>query len=348
MFSKLIIEWYHHHKRDLPWRHTTDAYTIWVSEIILQQTRVDQGLQYFIRFINRFPTVVVLAMANEDDVLKIWQGLGYYTRARNMHKAAKLVVSNFNGIFPTSYYTLLTLPGIGAYTAAAISSFSANEKFAVLDGNVFRVLSRYFGIFTPIDSNEGKKEFINLAQKMLDTKNASDYNQAIMEFGALQCLPQKPICINCPLKHDCYALKHGVENELPIKIKKNFTKTRYFYYLDIRNKDYRYLQQRKNSDIWKHLFEFPLIESLNNITIEDFLSSQELIDLCSGCGEIVINKVSNEIKHILTHQTIIARFIEISIQNENSFLKNLIKIKNREIEQYPVSRLMHKYLEQNM
>ncbi len=347
-FSNIIIHWYEENKRDLPWRTTKDAYIIWVSEVILQQTRVAQGLAYFVRFIERFPSVTDLAKAEEAEVLKYWQGLGYYSRARNMHKAAKKVMESYAGIFPTDYTDLLTLQGIGDYTAAAISSFSNNQPHAVVDGNVYRVLSRVFGINIPINSNEGKKEFKKLAQSLLLPHQAATYNQAIMEFGALQCVPASPVCANCPLQAMCYAFEHKQINSLPVKETKKTTKTRYFFYFDIRNEEYTYLQQRTHNDIWHNLFEYPLLERDTPSTTDEILTSSGFLDLFDNCGNMAIEGISSEIKHVLSHQIIRTVFIRITIEKENNALQSLLKINSQDIEDYPVSRLMHKYIEKNM
>ncbi|MFP4091343.1 MAG: A/G-specific adenine glycosylase, partial [Cyclobacteriaceae bacterium] len=208
-FAERIIGWYHHHKRDLPWRHSRDPYIIWLSEIILQQTRVVQGLPYFMRFAEAFPTVYDLASASQQEVLRLWQGLGYYSRARNMHACARLIVEQHNGVFPLHYQELLQLKGVGPYTAAAIASFAYNETVAVLDGNVFRVLARVFGVEDDISSGQGQKRFQALAAQLVPEGKAGEYNQAIMEFGALQCTPQSPACLLCPLSEICYAFHHN-------------------------------------------------------------------------------------------------------------------------------------------
>ena len=226
-FSRILLDWYAEHKRELPWRETKDPYRIWISEIILQQTRVAQGYEYFQRFVERFPDLVALAEADEDEVMKYWQGLGYYSRARNLHAAAR----SMNGVFPRTYEGVRALKGVGDYTAAAICSIAYDMPYAVVDGNVYRVLSRYFGVETPIDSTQGKKLFASLAQEMLDEKHAALYNQAIMDFGAIQCTPQSPSCMFCPLADSCSALATGKVNLLPVKQHKTKTTDRYFTYI---------------------------------------------------------------------------------------------------------------------
>ncbi len=344
-FSDIIIQWYEANKRDLPWRNTTDAYSIWVSEVILQQTRVAQGLSYYVRFMQRFPTVSDLASAEESEILKYWQGLGYYSRARNMHKAAMRVMNQHNGIFPTDFTQLLTLSGIGEYTAAAISSFAINQAQAVVDGNVYRVLSRVFGVDLTINGNEGKKHFKTLAQSLLNEHQAGSHNQAIMEFGALQCVPSNPDCLVCPLLSMCYAHAHKAIDKLPVKEKKKATKHRYFFYLDIRQGDDTYLQQRTEKDIWLNLFEYPLLEFSTPISVDDVLNRDELQQNLDGCSHVEITTISDEIKHVLSHQTIHTIFIQIKISKDNAYLQSLLKIHSRDIYDYPISRLMHKYVE---
>jgi A/G-specific adenine glycosylase len=305
IFQKEIIKWYKLHKRDLPWRHTTDAYTIWLSEIILQQTRVEQGLPYFNKFLESFPTVQDFASASEIQVLKLWQGLGYYSRGRNMLFTAKQVVDLHQGVFPTQYNELIKLKGIGEYTAAAISSFSNNEAKAVLDGNVFRVLARYFGIDEPINSTMGRKTFSELAQNLIVDQKPSLYNQAIMEFGALQCKPKQPLCHICPLQLDCSALQKNLVNVLPIKLKKVKVKERWFNYF-IGIEDGRILtKQRLPGDIWQQMFDFPLIETTAAAQLDDLNFIEEVR---ATFGEKVkISRIAEK-RHLLTHQIIYVQF----------------------------------------
>src|SRR5687768_10822903 len=271
-FSDKVAEWYKTNKRDLPWRETKDPYKIWLSEIILQQTRVNQGMPYYYKFIETFPTVHDLACASEQSVLRLWQGLGYYTRARNLHKCAKVVASRFNGEFPNNYKDLLQLPGVGEYTAAAIASFSFNEPVAVLDGNVFRMLSRYFGIEVEINTLEGKRIFSKLANELIHKKRPDLHNQAFMEFGALHCVPKNPPCSTCAFQATCYASLHGRQTELPRKMKKKAARKRYFYYLVFRQGDTLLMQKRTAKDIWHGLFDFHLIEKNKPIKIEEILN----------------------------------------------------------------------------
>lgn len=340
-FSFRIVEWYKQNGRELPWRNTDDPYKIWISEIILQQTRVDQGYDYYLKFIDRFPTVDVLANAKEDEVLKYWQGLGYYSRARNLHFASKQIMSDFKGLFPVGYNDILKLKGIGTYTAAAIVSFAYDQPYAVVDGNVYRVLSRVFRLDTPIDSGRGKKEFSHLAQELLCDKNPGTYNQAIMDFGALQCVPANPNCDICVLKDICLAKNHNEVRKLPVKQKKIKLTERYFHYFHIINEAYTYLQKRTKNDIWKNLYEFPLIESDQQLQYEDLLKNE----MFSGIENLCLEKSSPIIKHVLSHQKIYARYFSIRISNDNNFLKQCSKIPQDELNKYPISRLMEIYLE---
>ncbi|HEY0091267.1 MAG TPA: A/G-specific adenine glycosylase, partial [Flavobacterium sp.] len=261
-FPKLLIDWYLQNRRNLPWRDTTDPYLIWLSEIMLQQTRVAQGMPYYFKFAEAFPTVFDLARADEQQVLKLWQGLGYYSRARNLHKTAQYVAGNLGGIFPKNYAGLIKLTGVGEYTAAAIASFSYNEPVAVVDGNVFRVLSRFFDIETDIATPSAKKEFTSLASELMPKDQPALFNQAIMEFGALQCIPRNPDCYNCPLNSGCLAFKSRKVNVLPVKSKKAKAKDRFFNYLVYSDENQRtLLEKRIGKGIWENLYEFPLIET---------------------------------------------------------------------------------------
>lgn len=341
-FSSLLIDWYNHNKRDLPWRETSNPYLIWVSEVILQQTRVEQGLEYFYRFVNQFPTLEHLANAEEEEVLKLWQGLGYYSRARNMHKAAKLVVDNHHATFPRDYDDVISLPGIGDYTAAAICSFAYNQYHAVVDGNVYRVLSRVFGIRTPIDSSNGKTEFQIKATSVLNRNFPSHHNQAIMEFGALQCVPKNPNCTDCPMKIFCQANINNEIDILPIKQKKSKIRNRYFNYLVCRNADLIYLQKREKDDVWKNLYDFPLIETTQEISLEELLELSEFKQMINQMHKIHIKSEHTLFKHKLTHQTIYAKFWEI--QFDHIQFENWIPVVWSQIQSYPTSKLIENYL----
>jgi A/G-specific adenine glycosylase len=308
-FSKKIIGWYQENHRDLPWRNTQDAYKIWLSEIILQQTRVAQGLPYYEKFILQFPDVNSLAKAKERDVLRLWQGLGYYTRARNLHKCAREVVRKFNGRFPQTFGELKQLPGIGDYTAAAIASFAFNERVAVVDGNVFRVLSRVFGVDKNIASSEGKIFFTSLANQLISEDEPAMHNQAVMEFGALHCLPQNPHCEDCVFKKNCVAFQQDLQHVLPVKIKKQKITKRFFYYFLVRSGNKILMTERTGKGIWKGLYDFPLHEEKSMMSAEKILKKffprENHIETSSG------NTISEEYKHVLSHQIIRARFIQI-------------------------------------
>ncbi|RFZ92768.1 A/G-specific adenine glycosylase [Mucilaginibacter conchicola] len=305
-FSAQLIAWYQHNKRDLPWRKTTDAYIIWLSEIILQQTRVEQGMPYFYRFAERYPTVTDFAAASEDEVLRLWQGLGYYSRGRNMLKTAKLVQEQYGGNFPTAYNDLIKLKGIGEYTAAAISSFSANEAKAVVDGNVYRVLARYFGIDEPINSPKGKKLFQKLADEVLDVSQPALHNQAMMEFGAMLCKPKKPACGICPVRTGCEAFKTNATSSLPVKLKKIKVKQRFFNYLLIFDEKRVLMKKRGNSDIWANMYDLPLIETDELLEPMQVLALPEM-KIFGESNPLKDN--SGVIKHVLTHQHLFIRFL---------------------------------------
>jgi len=339
-FSDILSQWYAINKRDLPWRSTLNPYYIWLSEIILQQTRVDQGLPYYLKFIDAFPAVADLANADEDLVLKLWQGLGYYSRARNLQFSAKLILSEFGGNFPDNHADILKLKGVGPYTAAAISSFSFGLPFAVLDGNVIRVLSRVFGIQTPFDTTKGKKQFQKLAQELLDKKNPAEYNQAIMEFGALQCVPKSPRCNDCPIANDCIAFNTNTVSLLPVKSKKLKVKSRFLHFLVV-NKNNEVLIGKRKSGIWQGLYEFPFLEFDENLNEKSVLKSPLWINFFKNSVN-QISSISEEYIHKLSHQKIHAKFWEIDV---NSFCPSDFKIvKCSELQKYPVSSLIEKYL----
>ncbi len=343
--SNLLRSWYNDNKRNLPWRETNDSYKIWISEIILQQTRVTQGLNYYLRFIEKFPTIYSLADSSEEEVLKEWQGLGYYSRARNLHSAAKIVVSDFNGLIPDTYKDLLLINGIGEYTAAAILSIAYNKPFAVVDGNVYRVLSRLFAIKTPIDTAKGKKQFAKLAQDLLDENNPGIHNQSLMEFGALHCTPAQPQCITCPMEYLCIAKQLNIQTQFPIKEKKTKVRKRYFNYFRIAELGYTYLNKRVENDIWRNMYEFPLIETDKEITFEELIETSTFKALFENL-EVRFHINQKQVKHILTHQQIYANFYEVeSTLIESSFELKFLKVKIEDVHNYPVSRLIHRYLE---
>ncbi|MDM9631329.1 A/G-specific adenine glycosylase [Robiginitalea aurantiaca] len=261
-FSDRILSWYAQNKRDLPWRKTRDPYNVWLSEIIMQQTRVAQGLPYYLRFIERFPEVADLARASEEEVLKTWQGLGYYSRARNLHATAQRVATDYQGTFPATYKELMDLKGVGPYTAAAIGSICFDLLTPVVDGNVYRVLSRYFGVELPVNSGEGSRYIADLAGQVMSKESPGNYNQALMEFGALQCIPRNPDCLACPLSDSCVALAKKKVSQLPVKLPKKAVRKRYFNYFMPVDPDFQTLLiKRKDKGIWRGLYEFPLLES---------------------------------------------------------------------------------------
>lgn len=314
-FSKSLIQWYLQNKRNLPWRNNTNPYTIWLSEIILQQTRVAQGLPYFLRFTEAFPTVFDLAKADEEEVLKLWQGLGYYSRAKNLHKTAKEIAFEFNGEFPKTHNELLHLKGIGQYTAAAIASFAYNENVPAVDGNVFRVLSRYFDIETDIGSAKAKYEFIQLAASLIPKGEANIFNQAIMEFGALQCVPKSPNCEICVFNDSCLALKKKKVAQLPVKSKKAKVTNRYFNYVVFSDeKGNTIIHKRTQKGIWHSLYEFPLLETVSDEddeTILALLQNQTFVE-----NEIQQIQLYNSeiIRHKLSHQHLHIKFWKIQLK----------------------------------
>jgi A/G-specific adenine glycosylase len=346
-FGNTLIKWYQQHKRNLPWRETSDAYAIWLSEIILQQTRVAQGLPYYLKLIEAYPTVQDLAAAPEDEVLRFWQGLGYYSRARNMHFTAKQIVSDYGGRFPESYQELLKLKGVGSYTAAAIASFAFREKVAVLDGNVFRVLSRVFGISEDIALPATKKIFQQLADKLICEQEPDIFNQAIMEFGAIQCTPVMPDCMFCPLQTTCFAFNHGLIQELPVKSKAKAARARYFHYLVFKWQGLYYMRKRLKGDIWQSLYDFYLHEAFDeNLTTESLLYEIEKSGISLNIEDITIP--TKEYKHVLSHQRISAKFYLIKLKDPltKSFLKEgrLTAFDRLEIENLPKPILINNYL----
>jgi A/G-specific adenine glycosylase len=315
-FAHQLLQWYHQNKRDLPWRHTTDPYIIWLSEIILQQTRVEQGLPYFNRFVAQYPTLQNFASASEDDILKLWQGLGYYSRARNMLKTARLIQEQYQGRFPSAYEDLIKLKGIGDYTASAIASFAANEAHAVLDGNLFRVLARYYGINEPINSTKGKKLFKQLADEVLNKQEPGLHNQAMMEFGATLCKPKNPACGICPVRLGCEAFKTNATTQLPVKLKTLKIKQRFFNYFLILDGQELVMNKRTGNDIWNGLYDLPLIET------SELLPAHEVVKMPVALQyfgpDVRINEVFGLQKFVLTHQHLTIRFIKL----ENAIVTN--------------------------
>lgn len=310
-FSNTLTAWYHRHKRDLPWRRTTSPYKVWISEIILQQTRVNQGISYYNHFIEHYPTIQDLASAKEESILRSWQGLGYYSRARNLHHAAKQVIETYNGTFPNTYSELKKLKGVGEYTAAAIASFCFKEATPVIDGNVFRVLSRIFGIKEDISSPKSRKVFLEKALELIPTDKPDIFNQAIMEFGALQCTPKSPNCNECPFAHQCYALETSSIETLPVKIKKTKVRNRYFHYYIFKYNDQILMQKRPDGDIWQHLYEPFLIE-----TDDDTKNPTTLLNDTKTPFDHIKHGLK-PIKHILSHQRIFAFFHHVTLKKED-------------------------------
>ncbi|NVO84880.1 A/G-specific adenine glycosylase [Hymenobacter terrestris] len=345
-FAEALLAWYPRHRRDLPWRHTRDPYLIWLSEVILQQTRVKQGLPYYLTFSSHYPTVQDLAAALPDEVLRHWQGLGYYSRARNMHHTAQQVVTEFGGRFPDSYAGLLLLKGVGQYTAAAVASFAYDEQVAVLDGNVFRVLARVFGLHHDIAAPASRKQFQQLADQLIPADHPAEFNQAIMEFGALQCTPAKPDCMFCPMQSRCFAFQHGLVAELPVKSKAKAARTRYFHYLVLRHADRVYLRKRGPKDIWEGLYDFALHE-----TDSAELTGVELLAAVERLGGRMVTGRAEEpavtARHILSHQKVEARFHEVWLAGPLSAAATsagLAAYRSEEVEQLPKSILITNYI----
>lgn len=339
-FSNSLLHWYLQNKRDLPWRNTVNPYPIWLSEIMLQQTRVAQGLPYFLSFMENFPTVLDLANADEEQVLKLWQGLGYYSRARNMHKTAQIIAFELNGNFPNNYNALLKLKGIGEYTAGAIASFAFNEVVPVVDGNVFRVLSRYFDVETDISSSGAKKEFSALAKELIPNDNPALFNQAIMEFGALQCIPKNPNCEICIFTTNCVALQKKKVAELPVKLKKTKVTNRYFNYLVfLDNENNTIINKRTDKGIWHNLYEFPVIETENEI---DFDSLLKIIQ--DKYSDLTIENVTlynnQQIIHKLSHQKLHINFYKVAVSSRINDGIDLDSLKN-----YPFPIVIYNFIE---
>jgi len=340
-FTQILTHWYSINKRDLPWRSTKDPYNIWLSEIIMQQTQIAQGLPYYNAFISKYPNVFDLANADEEAVLKLWQGLGYYSRARNLHFTAKYIADELNGEFPKEYNSLLTLKGVGDYTASAIASICYDAQTAVVDGNVYRVLSRYFGIDTPINSSKGIKYFKELAQSLLSQQDIGNYNQAIMDFGSRQCKPQNPDCSICPLNNGCVALKVNQVNKLPVKINKTkITKKHINFIVLISDDGKTLLEKRTKNGIWKNLYQFPLIETKKRLTIKNFKSNDDIKQILNTRRYSVTLFNNEEIIHKLSHQHLYSSFWIVNVetlQNDSIFIS--------EIHEYPVPVLISRFID---
>ncbi len=341
--TRKLAKWYQVHQRDLPWRETKDPYKIWLSEIILQQTRVEQGMPYYYKFVAQYPSIIHLAKAPIDEVLKLWQGLGYYSRARNMHEAAKELLEKCKGKFPKDYKSIRSLKGVGDYTAAAISSLAFGLPHAVVDGNVYRVLSRLYNIDTPINSSQGKYQFAQLAEELLDRKNPGDHNQAMMELGAICCKPANPNCEQCPIAENCLALGKGTVNDLPLKTKSKPVRNRYLNYLFLVKDDSFCLLQRGVDDIWKGLYDLPVIEHEKLLEVDELLDEIFLKDI-KGRQSLLYNG-SSDYLHKLTHRNLHARFHIFFYKRLVSLNKfGIFETTFKNMESYAIPRLLDKFL----
>lgn len=342
----ILADWYRENRRELPWRNTSDPYRIWLSEVILQQTRVAQGLGYYERFTERFPCVTDLAAAGEDEVLKLWQGLGYYSRARNLHRAAREVATRFGGKFPSAYEEIRSLRGVGEYTAAAIASFAFGLPYAAVDGNVFRVTARLFDIARPAASAAGKQAAEELAGQLLDPQRPGLHNQAMMEFGALQCTPRAPRCETCPLQAHCLAYARGTVGQRPARGRETPLRNRYFHYLDIRCGDLTLLGQRTAKDIWQGLYEFPLIETDTPAGFGELCGTERFAQLTREAGTVALRRTIPIPRHQLSHQSIHAIFYELEVETITPAMQAAYRIiAESEVGNYAVSRLTERYLE---
>jgi len=340
-FIKYLYEWYYKYQRNLAWRNTQNPYKIWISEVILQQTRVNQGSDYYTKFIEKFPDIVTLANAKEEDVLKIWQGLGYYSRARNLHFAAKQIITEYNGIFPTDFNEIIKLKGIGEYSAGAIASLAFKQPFPAIDGNVQRVISRLYGIKIAVNSSTGKHEIKKIILNLIDKKNPDIFNQSLIELGALVCKPKNPECNICPLNQYCFAYKNKNQNDFPVKNKNKKPINRFFYYIIIKllkeKQTFFYIQKRIKNDIWKNLYDFPSFEAKVKLTEAEIIFK---LDNYLIHNNYTINKIKNTVKHQLTHQRIYATFIEIETSKEILEKNNTFLIKDSEFYKFPFPKLI--------
>lgn len=345
-FTKRLLQWNSkQNKRIMPWKGEKDPYKIWLSEIILQQTRVEQGRAYYDRFVSAFPNIKKLAAAPDEKVFKLWEGLGYYTRCKNLIATAKFITRERQGKFPDTYDDILSLKGIGPYTAAAIASFAFNLPYAVVDGNVFRVLSRFFGIDTPTDSKAGKEVFTELAKELLDNKQPGIYNQAIMDFGAVICKPQNPLCNSCSLKTRCTALLQGRVDMLPVKTGRLIKKQRWLYYLIVSFNGKIYVRKRGLNQIWENLYEFVLLETGRALSFEEIKRS-ELFKNITGKTKAEILDISEIYKQQLTHQTIQGNFIQVKVNSEPP-LRDYKAVTYKQLNKLPFPRFITGYLAEN-
>lgn len=339
MFSDILLDWFDANKRDLPWRGEKDPYKIWISEIILQQTRVAQGIDYYHRFVAAFPTVTDLASADEAEVLKLWQGLGYYSRARNLHAAARSIVANFNGVFPSNYQDIRNLKGVGNYTAAAISSIAFNLPYPAVDGNVLRFVARYQGVFENIATETTRRHIEELCSHWIPKERAGTFNQAMMEMGATLCTPKSPDCTICPFARTCYAFQHEQVSYLPIKEQVVKVKNRYFHYLVFLKDNQTILQQREQDDIWKNLFEFPLVETTSDVfDVKDFLGKKR-VDVAAE------PQLAWQTKHILTHRNIYAFFYVIPVNEFPEMNSRQVVVSIKDLKNYAVAKVIERAME---
>lgn len=338
-FAHILLQWFEENGRKLPWRNETDPYKIWISEVILQQTRVVQGLSYYHRFLDRFPDVKTLAQAPETDVLRVWQGLGYYSRARNLHASAQTIMSEHHGIFPNNYEQIRKLKGIGDYTAAAIASFAFNLPYPAIDGNVLRFVSRYFGIFENIAQNATRNLICQKCLPLMPPEHAGTFNQAMMEMGAMQCVPLNPNCQNCPFASSCNAFQNRQVAQLPVKLQKIKIRNRYFHYLLFLKENQTVIQQRTAKDIWTNLYELPLIETATpDLILSDFLKEKQIVP-------IELPQLLWQTKHVLTHQRIFADFHVIVVSELPIFDKRQVIVNLENISQYPVAKITERFFE---
>ncbi len=343
-FADSILNWHSTIDRNLPWKSSNDPYKIWLSEIIMQQTRIAQGTPYYLKFVEAFPSIVDLANAEESKVMKLWQGLGYYSRARNLHYTAKTVRDKYNGIFPTDYEDILALKGVGRYTAAAISSFAYGNEYPVVDGNVIRLISRYFGITAAVDTSLTLKEINQLAEKLIKGSNPADYNQAIMDFGALMCTPKSPSCLDCPLNQDCVAFDTNQVDNIPNKSKKIKKKERHLHYFYIADSNENILlNHRTEKDIWQSLYDFPSIENRNKQALAEAEIEAYLLNTV-GIKALDIVFPTKVYKHILTHQTIYGQFYIIHVSKFPKEVKKFISAKESDIGSFAFPVLLTNFL----
>lgn len=339
-FSKNLRYWYRENGRNLPWRTTKEAYNIWLSEIILQQTRVNQGLPYYLKFLENFPSVEQFAAASEDQILRLWQGLGYYSRARNMHFAAKQVVNEFDGQFPANFQQLRSLKGVGDYTAAAIASFAFNLPHPVVDGNVYRFLARFFGMEVPIDSTEGKKAFYEIALELMDANHAAEHNQAMMEMGAMVCTPATPRCDECPFSMACQAFLYNKVSDYPVKEKKQKSRNRFFHYFLITDETYLYIRRRNKKDIWQGLYELPLVEAMQ---ASEFPPE---IPVAGKWKKSRLHGQSVQKKHILSHQVLHTHFWKVNVAKAGAPEGDFLRIPISHLTNYGFPQLIVQFLKE--